>query len=385
MRFDTLAWRVRLVIAFSLVPCAACSASSSANGGGDDAGNAGPEAAADDGGAIGEAASGDEGNAGPEPCTSMGAARPCMAPNGATGDQTCTAGPQGTPVWGTCYSTACDSTAQPQSSEACVPAGSFTMGGLDGDAGTLEDDTLPGHMVTIRRRFYVDRYEVAYGDFMKWWNASPRPTPPDGATVFVTGSSDKVVWHQPAGGLQPLGTQKGDNCVAASSTGADQYPVNCITWETALAYCMAESKRLPTEAEWEWIATGQGAGNEYPWGTTLPDCSHAIFGKTCGGPQTIGSCTAGNTPLGGVNDLAGDEAEWTLDYYPFACHATNTCWPSYTNDPANTTDGGQGYVIRGGSWTSTADAIRTRARDALASSASSTAGTVGFRCVRDER
>jgi formylglycine-generating enzyme required for sulfatase activity len=400
MRFDTLAWRVRLVIAFALVPCAACSVSSSANGGGgDDAGNGGPEAAADDGGATGEAGASDgagggdgEASTGPEPCTSAGAVRPCTAANGAAGAQTCTSGPQGTPVWGTCYSAACDSTAQPQSTEACVPAGSFTMGGLDGTVGSAETDTLPAHMVTIRRRFYVDRYEVAYGDFMSWWNAKPRLTPPDGATVFVTGSGDEVVFKAPSGGLQPPGTDSGSGCVAALATNNAQDPVNCVSRESALAYCMAEGKRLPTEAEWEWVATGQGSGNGYPWGSTAPDCSHAIF-QSCTWPQQLGaSCTAGDTPIGAVNDLAGDEAEWTLDFFPFGCHASNTCWPSYANDPVNTSDGGHGYAVRGGSYQSTPDQIRARARAGMLSGCSSGmtmgcsdfAGDVGFRCVRDE-
>jgi formylglycine-generating enzyme required for sulfatase activity len=406
MRFDTREWRVRLVIAFSLVPCAACSGSSSANGSGDDAGNGGPEAAADDGGTTGEsdgAGGGDgEASASPEPCTSAGAVRPCTASSGASGAQTCTTGPQGTLVWGTCYSTACDSTAQPQSNEACVPAGSFTMGGLDGTAGSgpIATVTLPAHMVTIRRRFYIDRYEVAYGDFMKWWNASSRPTPPDGATVFVTGSGDKVAFHVPSGGLQPPGADSGAGCVAALPNNKAQDPVNCVSWESALAYCMAEGKRLPTEAEWEWVATGQGAGNEYPWGSTAPDCpQHAIFAPLssnpqCTWPQPLGSsCAAGDTALGAVNDLAGDEAEWTLDFFPFGCSASNACWPSYANDPVNTSNGGYGYTVRGGSYRSDQYGIRTRARAGMLSGCGSgmtmgcsdLAGDVGFRCVRDEQ
>jgi len=381
-------------LALSIVPCAACGSTFGANAVGDDGGA--PEATTDDAGHVGDdasvdaAGSHDAGPTGPEPCTTLGDVQACTTASGAAGAQTCwgTTGPHPTLVWGTCYAVTCDATAQPRPGEACIPAGSFTMGGLQTDAGP-EGDTLPAHTVTIRRRFYVDQYEVKLADFTQWWNATPRPTPTNGTVIFVGGSGDPIVWQ---GGVQPPGTQQGYGCTSGGANG--QYPVTCVSWETALAYCAAQGKRLPTEAEWEYVATGQGAGNPYPWGTQAPDCSHALFGSQCSWPQAVGtSCAAGNTAAGAVNDLAGDEAEWTLDFAPpFACQPMNKCWPSGSNDPVAATDNGQGYVVRGGSWESTADQIQTRARASMAdqcmqgsTSCAQYAGTVGFRCVRDER
>jgi formylglycine-generating enzyme required for sulfatase activity len=36
----------------------------------------------------------------------------------------------------------------------------------------------------------------------------------------------------------------------------DDHPVNVVTWPMARTYCGYVRKRLPTEAEWEWAATG---------------------------------------------------------------------------------------------------------------------------------
>ena len=54
------------------------------------------------------------------------------------------------------------------------------------------------------------------------------------------------------------------------------YPVNMVDFRQARFYCEAVGKSLPTEAQWEWAASG-GKGNKWPWGAAHPTCAYADF------------------------------------------------------------------------------------------------------------
>ncbi|MGD0526936.1 MAG: SUMF1/EgtB/PvdO family nonheme iron enzyme, partial [Polyangiaceae bacterium] len=43
-------------------------------------------------------------------------------------------------------------------------------------------------------------------------------------------------------------------------------PVTFVSLDDARAFAAGHGERLPTEAEWQWIAEGAGRGNPYPWG-----------------------------------------------------------------------------------------------------------------------
>jgi formylglycine-generating enzyme required for sulfatase activity len=322
----------------------------------------------------------------PEPCEKVGAVRDC---DGGKGSQTCRSTSTAN-VWGTCFPKQCDATAKAEANEACVSAGTFTMGGLDGSNGILRQPaTLPAHKVTIRRRFFMDRFEVSVEEFFKWWNSNPRPMPADGQTILVSGLGETLKWTAPTGSLVAPGR---DDFIGNSTKKTSS--ISCIHFETALAYCLAQGKRLPTEAEWEWAATGQGASNHFPWGNDAPDtsCSKAITqdcyqANSAQYPWVRPSCTVGNTPAG-INNLAGNLAEWTLDAAPpNGCPSSNSCFPAaYEGDPVHIQPGATAFVVRGGSWESNADYVRTRSRLPVTNDQNiATRGSIGFRCVRDEK
>lgn len=90
-----------------------------------------------------------------------------------------------------------------------------------------------------------------------------------------------------------------------------RHPMNCITHQQAERYCTWSGKRLPSDAEWQWAASGHGRGNPFPWGIADPDDQLCWSGKV----ERKGTCEEGAFPGGntadGLVDLAGNVAEWT--------------------------------------------------------------------------
>jgi len=138
------------------------------------------------------------------------------------------------------------------------------------------------------------------------------------------------------------------------------YPINCVTWTQADAFCAARGARLPTEPEWEYAARGGLRYQKYPWGDAPPD------GRTCwkhGG----GSCETKAFPAGafGLYDVSGNVWEWLDDWY--AAYP----WPPET---------GYAKVYRGGSWSRRFEKwMHTRLRNRA--KPSDQGGHLGFRCA----
>ena len=124
--------------------------------------------------------------------------------------------------------------------------------------------------------------------------------------------------------------------------GRENYPINCVSIETARRFCLSQGKRLPTEAEWEFAARGTD-GRRYPWGDAEPDPTRANYGQdfsTGYGTDPVDSHPAGASPFGALN-MAGNVWEWVDDTFaPYEAGAVTN--PHHT--------GGASPVMRGGSW-----------------------------------
>ncbi|MBL8715796.1 MAG: SUMF1/EgtB/PvdO family nonheme iron enzyme [Myxococcales bacterium] len=131
--------------------------------------------------------------------------------------------------------------------------------------------------------------------------------------------------------------------------GRLDHPLNCVDWNLAKAYCAHLGKRLPTDAEWEWVARGGDAGYQYPWGNSPPVITRM---NVCGDECVQNAAKVGLTwkamfptesdpwvetaPVGsypptrfGLYDIAGNACEWidggTDDDRPYR----GGCWSAW--------------------------------------------------------
>jgi formylglycine-generating enzyme required for sulfatase activity len=151
------------------------------------------------------------------------------------------------------------------------------------------------------------------------------PTTSSGWSMNLTGSNCSV---DPVPNGAPTWT--------ANPGSYESLPINCVDWWESYAFCIWDGGFLPSEAEWEYAASGGDQEREYPWGSTPPAMSeeYAIYG--CDYPNGLGICNGvqsiapvGYASLGagrwGQLDLNGNVYQWTLDWLsvPFAGSCTD--------------------------------------------------------------
>ena len=145
----------------------------------------------------------------------------------------------------------------------------------------------------------------------------------------------------------------------------DDHPAVCVDRQRASDYCEWQGGELPSHNQWEKAARGDQS-TLFPWGDHWePDLANwgerdimrtSVAGELDGFAWTAppGAFPDGQSPYG-LEDMAGNVAEWVRG-----------------NDPL------EGHV-RGGSWISNPFELRTTARKKLDAAATRT--DVGFRCV----
>jgi formylglycine-generating enzyme len=177
----------------------------------------------------------------------------------------------------------------------------------------------------------------------------------------------------------------------------EMYPVNCVAKAQAELYCKMKGGRLPTEAEYELVATAFGRFVNYPWGEDPPRCGDAIYGRAIGATSlssskecapATGTAPVGTAlrdrlavPGGEIVDLAGNVTEWVADDYE---QETEPCWaPPILLDPRCVTTLGVPLVGGRGAWygvdRNTVD-VKTRFR--FPGDPNGLPRSIGVRCAR---
>ncbi len=231
-----------------------------------------------------------------------------------------------------------------------IPGGTFLQGAVPQDKTAMMLEK-PQHKVTVDG-FYMDITEVTNAEFKKFIDA----------TRYITVAERKVDWNELKKQL-PGGTQKPHDSILqpgslvfkktkssvpnlydfsqwwkwqiganwkhphgknSSIIGKENYPVVHISYEDALAYCKWASRRLPTEAEWEFAARGTQKNTMYFWGNDeglLSKNANSWEGefpvtntKTDGfeGLSPVKSYAPNSL---GLYDMAGNVWEFTSDWY----------------------------------------------------------------------
>ena len=223
-----------------------------------------------------------------------------------------------------------------------IPAGSFEMGSPSSSTNAEE---RPRHSVKIKK-FAISKYEITFSEYDKFAKSTGRKIP--------------------------------DNMYMDRATT----PVIFISWDDAYNYAkwLAEETgkkyRLPSEAEWEYAASG-GKKSTFWWGFNEEVGKAHCF--TCESqfdprkPTKIGSFQPNQF---GIYDTAGNVAEWVHD-----------CWHENYNDApgdGSIWEGGDCTMraARGGSYISPQQSIRTAKRDKFKSN--SGYDHIGIRLVREE-
>jgi formylglycine-generating enzyme required for sulfatase activity len=211
----------------------------------------------------------------------------------------------------------------------------------------------PRHPVTISQAFWAARDATTVGSF--------------GRFVRETGYETTLEKQHRPGWKSPGFPQD------------DRHPVVNVSWDDAVAFCTWSGGRLPSEAEWEYLARGGREDSVYPWDGPA---SHARANYARGRgeemsrvPWVYTSPVGAFPPNGfGLTDMAGNVDEWVADWYRPSLDAAEKTDPK--GPPA-----GDARVLRGGGWDSPSSGLRASARKAAPPGAPSV--SAGFRCVRD--
>ncbi len=210
----------------------------------------------------------------------------------------------------------------------------FVMGNDNGSS-----DEKPAHTVRLNS-IYVDKYEVTVKDFRDFCEAANHEMP-----------------------VQP-------------SWNKDDHPVVNVTFHDAESYAKWKGKRLPTEAEWEFIARGGDARAEYPWKNGEDSRAFANFKGTGGRDNWEQTSPVGSFAPNkfGIYDIGGNVREWCSDWYDRGYNDTGAAV-----NPSGPKSGTR-KVVRGGSWDYEERFMRITNRDK--SIPSNKSYNLGFRCVK---
>jgi len=255
--------------------------------------------------------------------------------------------------------------------------GPFTMGASRREAGRRPNETI--REIILEEPFYFGLHEVTNESFLRFKADHASGTFQGQALALNNQPVVNVSWQDAALYCNWLSEQEG-------------LPVFYTVEEDEVVGFNADSigYRLPTEAEWAWIARTNETDSElrFAWGDRLPPVGYpgniadssarSILGEIV---MEYSDSYAVSAPVGefeanyhGVYDMTGNVAEWVHDFYG----AVGTLGGVAETDPLGP-ESGQYHTIRGSSW---ANGSITELRLSFRDFGSEPRDDVGFRVAR---
>ena len=236
-----------------------------------------------------------------------------------------------------------------------IPGGTFIRGSAENEAGRKQDEG-PQHQVQVAP-FWMGKCEVTWDEYDLW--------------AYSLEKRRRQVLKIAADGTD----RKADAVTRPTKPYTDMtfgmgkrgFPAICMTQLSAKKYCEWLSAktgryyRLPTEAEWEHACRAgtttaysfgddQSQLGEYAWYYENSEDSYHRVGKKKPNPW-------------GLYDMHGNVSEWCLDgSYRESGYAVESIAGKVVSNPFQAADRMYGRLVRGGSWDSDPEELRSAAR-----------------------
>ncbi|MBV9450025.1 MAG: SUMF1/EgtB/PvdO family nonheme iron enzyme [Streptosporangiaceae bacterium] len=245
------------------------------------------------------------------------------------------------------------------SGDVSIAGGEFLLGAARSDPFVYDNEKWAHRIMvapfamsrtaTTQAEFAAFVADGGYADTRLWADA--------GAWLAATGATQPVYWRRSPDGWQ---RRHFDTWLDLEP----DLPVCHVSWWEADAYCRWAGRRLPTEAEWEYAATG-GAWPKsvYPWGDSYsrgdgePGADQAATDWRPAGPVPVSACASGDSPVG-CRQMIGNVWEWTAsDFVAYPNFERDAYWENSEQFF------GSRKVLRGGAWATRGRFMRSTMRN----------------------
>ena len=240
-----------------------------------------------------------------------------------------------------------------------ISEGWFLMGTVRKDddpfgfATQYDDTEFPQRRIKLDA-YSIDRDEVSLAEYLAFLHEQDLPVPHE---------LRRLIWHLIDVHVLP------DYVMA-------RWPAMYVDWKEADQFCRTRGKRLPTEAEWEKAARGT-EGRLFPWGADPPNADLAVSGlyhvHQIPLVAAVDGFEEGRSPYG-LNHMAGNVREWVKDWFG------PDYYPRMPEQNPQGSKAGRYKSVRGGSWRSRPQLLRTATRNGAVPTTRSP--TLGFRCAQ---